>query len=131
MDFAVLWFKGKVCLFLLDDLWPAMHLPRGYFQDLRQLVRGSQCSRMAISTRSEAIAKEAGCAVKFDTREPRGRTSVDIFMAHACSGLTGPISFTEIDGLRPSLSKILGICAGAADCPIGHRAGSVQGYGVL
>ncbi len=67
---------------------------------------------MAISTRSLSIANEAGCPVKFDSREPRGRTSVEIFMAHACAGSIGPDSFARVDGLRPSLSKILGICGG-------------------
>ncbi len=72
VDIAVMWFKGKVCLYLVDDLWPAKHLPDGYFQDLCQLVRGCERSRMAISTRSLSIAKKAGCPVKFETREPRG-----------------------------------------------------------
>ncbi len=67
---------------------------------------------MGISTRSQAIANEAGYPVKFDSREPRGRTSVEIFTAHACAGATGPISFAGVDGLRPSLSKILAICGG-------------------
>ncbi len=87
-------------------------LPRGYFQDLRQLVRGCECSRMAISTRSQAIANEAGISCEFDSREPWGCTSVEIFMAHACAGSTGPVLFNDVDGLRPSLSKILGICGG-------------------
>ncbi len=72
VDFAVTWFRGKVCLYLLDDLWPAKDLPRGYFQDLGQLVRGCECSKMAISTRSEAMASEAGCPVKFGQSRSAG-----------------------------------------------------------
>ncbi len=122
VDFAVTWFKGKVCLYLVDDLWPAENLPWGYFHDLCQLVRGCERSRMAISTRSLSIAKKAGCPVKFDIREPQGRASIDIFMAHACGDSTGPSSFAGVDGLRSSLSKILGICGGLpiALSVIGH-----------
>ncbi len=29
VDFAVTWFSGKECLYLVDDMWPAKDLPRG------------------------------------------------------------------------------------------------------
>ncbi len=65
---------------------------------------------MAISTRSQAIAKEEGCPLKFDSVDPRERASVEIFMPHACADGTGWVSFGKIDELKPSLSKIPSIC---------------------
>ncbi len=57
VDYAVMWFGGKTCLFLVDDLWPVQDL---HFDDLSQLLRGSPKSKMAISTRSRDVARELG-----------------------------------------------------------------------
>ncbi len=36
---AVPWFRGRVCLFLVDDLWPTKNCRTGFLSDLRQLLR--------------------------------------------------------------------------------------------
>ncbi len=110
VNLAVQWFRGKTCLFLLDDLWPIESCIIGYFNDLRQLLRCSRESRMAISTRSVNIAIGAGCVVDFAARDPL--VSVNIFMSYATSSMPQDI----VQGLRhdlcPNVSKILSFCAG-------------------
>ncbi len=49
VDAAVPWFQGRVCLFLVDDLWPTETCRTGFLSDLRQLLRDSPASRMAIA----------------------------------------------------------------------------------
>ncbi len=48
--------------------------------DLRQLLRESRTSRMAISTRSTTIARCAGAVVKFGARDALGSVSEQMFM---------------------------------------------------
>ncbi len=79
VDYAAMWFKGTICLYLVDDLWPGQDLR---FQDLRRLLQGSPSSKMAISTRSREIARRAGAVVDFEAREPLGSVSVKIFMKY-------------------------------------------------
>ncbi len=110
VDYAVPWFEGKTCLYLLDDLWPAESLPPGYLQQLRQLLRGSPKSRMAISTRSVSIASDAGCVVEFAPRDPFGSVSFQIFMAHAAHHSTSQALLSP--QVRASVSKVLSICGG-------------------
>ncbi len=110
VNLAVQWFHGKVCLFLVDDLWPIEGCVIGHFNDLRQLLRCSQDSRMAISTRSVSIAIGAGCVVDFAARNPL--VSANIFMTYA----TCSMPRDAVQGLRhdlcPSVPKILSFCGG-------------------
>ncbi len=112
VDAAVPWFQGRVCLFLVDDLWPTKTCRTGFLSDLRQLLRDCPASRMAISTRSTTIAKCARAAVKFQARDPFGSASVNIFIAYVTRGASGEIIGSQAQGLRNSVQKILGICAG-------------------
>ncbi len=80
VDYAFQWFQNKKCLFLIDDIWPTDACPTGYFSDLRQLLRASPKSRMAVSTRSVNVAFGAGSIVNFGARDPLGPVSVGIFM---------------------------------------------------
>ncbi len=75
--YAVLWLQDKVCLLLFDDMWPTEECPTGFLNDLRQLLRESPCSRMALSTRSVLIAHGAGSVVDFGARQPLGPVSVE------------------------------------------------------
>ncbi len=89
VDAAVLWFQGRVCLFLVDDLWPTKTYKTCFLLDLRQLLRDSPASPMAISTRSIDIAECAGAVVQFGAREPFSTVSLNIFMAHVTRGASG------------------------------------------
>ncbi len=109
VDYAVMWFQGRVSLYLLDDIWPSENLPAGYLQDLRQLLRGSPHSRMAVSTRSVAVANHAGFVVDFAPRDPLGHVSVEIFMAHVSQQSVPQLSSILACS---SASKILQICGG-------------------
>ncbi len=112
VDHAALWFEGKVSLFLVDDIWPVVDCKTGFLMDLRQLLRDSLESRMAISTRSTVIAQYAGAVVMFEARDPLSSVSEKIFMAHATSGLC---SASVVEGsckAGSSILKILRICAG-------------------
>ncbi len=65
VDYTARWFQRRVCLFLVDDVWPISNCKTGFLTDLRQLLRESPESCMAISTRSVAIAQCAGATVRF------------------------------------------------------------------
>ncbi len=112
VDAAVPWFQGRVCLFLVDNLWPTKNCRTGFLRDLRQLLRESPASRMAISTRSTTIARCAGAVVKFGARDPLGSVSEEIFMAHATRGVSVEALACERSELSSSAQKILRICAG-------------------
>ncbi len=53
---AIRWFQDKKYLFLIDDMWPTDDCRTGFLTDIRQLLKGSPESRMAVSTRSVSIA---------------------------------------------------------------------------
>ncbi len=93
-------------------MWPTKTCKTGFLLDLRQLLRDSSASRMAISTRSATIAKRAGAVVKFGARDPFGSVSVNIFMAHVKLDAFGDAFGNQASGLRRSVRIILGICAG-------------------
>ncbi len=112
VDFAVPWFEKRVCLFLVDDIWPVKNGRTSFLTDLRQLKRESPESRMAISTRSITIAQCAGSLVKFGARDPLGSVSENIFMAHATRGTLVRITACQNSEIRNSIRKILHICAG-------------------
>ncbi len=107
VDYAFQWFQNKKCLLLIDDLWPTEACPTGYLFELRQLLRESPESRMAVSTRSTNIAVGAGSIVDFAARDPLGPVSVAIFMAHAMR-----CSRNNSGDISPSISKILARCGG-------------------
>ncbi len=112
MDHAAPWFEGKVCLFLVDDIWPVVDCKTGFLTDLRQLLRESPESRMAISTRSTTIGQCAGAVVMFEARDPLGIVSEEMFMAHATSGICRASVVKGTSNARSSILKILRICAG-------------------
>ncbi len=99
---AIRWFQGKMCLFLIDDMWPMDDSRTGFLTDLQQLLRESPESRMAVSTRSVNIAVEAGSIVNFGARDPLGPVFVAIFMAHAMR-----CHRNNRGDVSPSISKIL------------------------
>ncbi len=110
--FAFTWFQEKECLLLIDDKWPTEECPTGFLTDLRQLLRESPRSRMAISTRSVEIAYGAGLVVDFGAREPLGAVSVNIFMKYAQKSIPLGSAPATGDALLPSVTKILQWCAG-------------------
>ncbi len=112
VDFAVTWFQGKTCLFLVDDVWPTKNRRTGFLTDLLQLLRESPASRMAISTRSLAIARCTGAVVRFGARDPAGSVSEQIFMAHAARGLSPETLANQDPELRDSVQKTLLMCGG-------------------
>ncbi len=61
----LLGLKTRYAFFLVDDIWPVVDCRTGFLTDLRQLLRESSESRMAISTRSTVIAQCAGAVVMF------------------------------------------------------------------
>ncbi len=79
VDYAASWFEVKVCLFLIDDVWPTKTCKIGFLADLRQLLRRSPKSRMAITTRSVAVAEFAGSVVSFGPRDTFGPVSQNYF----------------------------------------------------
>ncbi len=108
-----LWFENRVCLFLVDDIWPAKNGKTSFFdRTLRQLLRESPESRMAISTRSTTIAQCAGSVVKFGARDALGLVSEKMFMAHATRGTSVQMSACRNAEIRSSVQKILYICGG-------------------
>ncbi len=124
VNLAVRWFRRKICLFLLDDLWPIDGCAIGYFNDLRQVLRCSFESRMAISTRSVSIAIGTGHVVDFAARDPLGSVSVRGFMKCASSPIPRDALREVHHDLCPSVQKILSMCGGL---PITL---SVAGYAV-
>ncbi len=80
--------------------------------DLRQLLRESRTSRMAISTRSTTIARCAGAVVNFGARDALGSVSEQMFMAHATRGVCAETFGNQSAEVRNSVQKILWICAG-------------------
>ncbi len=112
VDYAVPRFAGKLCLFLVDDVWPLENCKNGFLMDLRQLLRESPKSRMVISTRSMAIAQCGGSVVRFGARDPLGPVSQKIFMAHATGGAVCDVAADDGVKIRKSVSKILSVCGG-------------------
>ncbi len=112
VDATVPWFQGRVCLLIVDDMWPTKACRTGFLSDLKQLLRESPASRMAISTRSTTIAEYAGAVVTFGARDPLGNVSLNIFMAYVTRGAPGETFGNRSAGLRNSVQKILEICAG-------------------
>lgn len=80
---TAIWFYGKRVLLLIHDIWLAPSRPQGFLPESGGLLQGSPESRIAISTRSTAIAINTGSNVDFDTRDPQGSVAVGIFMSHA------------------------------------------------
>ncbi len=112
VEYAVPWFAGKLCLFLVDDVWPLENCKNRFLMDLRQLLRESPESRMAISTRNMAIAQCGGSVVRFGARDPLGPVSQKIFMAHATGGVVREAAAHDEIKIRKSVSKILSLCGG-------------------
>ncbi len=105
VDFAVPWFKNRVCLFLVDDIWPAKNGKASFLSDFRQILRESPESRMAISARSTTIAQCAGSVVQFGARDALGLVSETMFMAHATRGTS--VGTSACAEMRSSVQKIL------------------------
>ncbi len=112
VDCAVEWFEGKMCLFLVDDVWPTAGSKTGFFSDLRQLVRCSTQSRMAISTRSTDIALEAGSVVNFGVRDPTGPVSERMFMRYASLTAHSNSPLERSGSPWRSVSRVLSQCGG-------------------
>ncbi len=55
------------------------------------------------------MAIESSYPVKLGSQKAAGLTFKN-FMAHACAGRTGQVSFVEVDRLRRSSLNILSIC---------------------
>lgn len=103
---AAVWFHGKQILFLIDDIWPSTTRPEGYLPEMEGLLQGGPHSRIAISTRSLAIAAKGGSHVNFGARDPCGLNSLAIFVSHAL-----PFS-PPSNNLLESARSVLLLCAG-------------------
>ncbi len=103
---AALWFSGRACLFLCDDIWRADGRPQGFLEDLKLLLDTSAESKMVISTRDRTIAEEAGHKVLFEPRSVHGATSLRIFLAYADAL---EVYAHEAENLS---NEILAFCAG-------------------
>ncbi len=112
VDYAVPWLTGRICLFLVGDIWPTENCKTGFLMDLHQLLRERPESRMAISTRNVAIAQSAGAIVIFGARDSLGPVSLSIFMSHATCSADGKSGAPHRRNLRSSLKKILVVCGG-------------------
>ena len=109
---AAMWFSGKRCLFLVDDVWPTGNRETGYLQEVQEILRESPDSRMAVSTRSVEIARAAGLIVPFDAREPTESMSKTLFM-HYVTVCVPSVSYTEVEAeVESSVGKILLLCGG-------------------
>ncbi len=111
VDAVVLWCQGRVCLFLVDDLWPTKTCKTCFLLNLRQLLRDGPASRMAISTRSTDIAECTGAVVQFGAREPFSTVSLNIVNGSCHAWCVRENFGGQAPGLRNSVQIILDICA--------------------
>lgn len=63
---AAEWFQGRICLFLIDDIWRCNGIPRGITHMLRSIVSHDE-SRIAFTTRDQEI--DCDISVPFGKKE--------------------------------------------------------------
>lgn len=106
ISIASIWFRGRCILFLVDAVWPSSSGSERFLPDLQGILRGSPDKRIAISTRSRAIASNLGSHVDFGARGRQGPASVAMLMSYASPRIRLHVhDFEEVRG-------ILGLCAG-------------------
>jgi NB-ARC domain len=108
---AALWFAGRRCLFLCDDLWASSARASGFVADLNELVRHGDASCLLISTRHKEIASYASSVpVVFKAREPRSQEAIDMLRKHAGMDRAALRGMDETGSLE--LEYVLDKCAG-------------------
>lgn len=83
LDLVIEWFKGKTALFIFDDIWETTTSAVGYLSQLKAVLRCSPSTHLAISTRSQNIARFAGKKIMFRPLQEKGETAKAILFQYS------------------------------------------------
>lgn len=99
------WFKGRSCLFMVDDVWCSNDINPKTFAALFNMV--SETSRMVYTSRDQRLLRHADKVIRFEVKESQGATARSMLLKHA------GLSEERLDEQgTDALKGILATCAG-------------------